>query len=184
MWFPSKLVQGCPGGCSSCTSALPPHAVPLPKGLWAGAEWGAQHPAPPPASSLPRLLPCFRGAGGYGCILGWLHWLWADVLLWEKRGVCLGRFASNNVHPWQSVGWWLEHRTGLESPRCHSHQLVTLSLPVAGSPDLGDTSGSAANLTGTLWVSMSWLCEDRGSGDVMGHNSVGQKPTKLQAHPV
>lgn len=63
VWFPSKLVQGCPGGCSSCTSALPPHAVLLPKGLWAGAERGAQHPAPPPASSLPRLLPCFPWCG-------------------------------------------------------------------------------------------------------------------------
>jgi len=55
--FPQSLSKDAQEAAACCTSALPPHMVLLPKGLWSGAEWGAQHPkapAPSPASSLPR----------------------------------------------------------------------------------------------------------------------------------
>jgi len=35
------------------------------------------------------------------------------------------------------------------SAKATSHLLVTLSLPVSGSPDVGDTNDSAASLPGT-----------------------------------
>lgn len=61
--FPPSLSKDA----REAAAAAPQHFHPtLPGGLWTGAEWGAQHPAPPPASSVPRLLPCFSGAGGYG----------------------------------------------------------------------------------------------------------------------
>lgn len=114
--FTPSLSKDAQEAAACCTLALRPMGSCFPKG--SGPEqsgelsiWRPLHP----------LLPALRlngfsisaGTGGIQAVsCSNFTWVWGDVLLWERRGVCMGGFASNNVYPWQSVVWWSEHRTG------------------------------------------------------------------------
>lgn len=75
--FTPSLSKDAQEAAACCTSALPPHGVLLPKGLWSGAAWGAQHLAalaPSSASSPPQWLQYFSQCRrDTGCILQQLH---------------------------------------------------------------------------------------------------------------
>lgn len=89
--FPPSLSKDAQEAAAAAPQHFHPTQSCFPKGsgLEQSGELSILHPLLP-APCLGCFL-VFRGAGGYGRILGWLHQLWARGLLWEERRGVFGK---------------------------------------------------------------------------------------------
>lgn len=155
-WFPSQLVQGCLGGCSSCTSALPPHASPRALG-WSrvgssasctpscqlcasAASWSPRcrriQPYPGMAASGQM---CFPGRKGGVCVCVWGGLLLIMCTLGRAGLVVRAQEWTGEPRPGATASSWSHYPSLSQVPQILEARVAQLPTPLGprGSQRVG-----------------------------------------------